>query len=209
MPTMPHMHAFLACKQRLIAQTTAKRLPWLRASPVPAVERSAVGTLSRRRQTIQTLLPLLSRLTAPPFFAPPHHGPKLCGPARPLLLRGTLERQGVGLHIGGDDAAGADVGPIADLHGRHKRSIGAHKGTPANIGKVRVEAIVVAEYRAGTDVGAFAHPSIADVGKMVGLGTRLHSGVLDLHKVADACPGGDVSAGAQAGKGTNACTLAD
>src|SRR5215472_6098351 len=224
MPTMPHMA--LSSPQNGLLPTTAiagsgcvqapcrsrAGLEAARANPVvtPPIERDgAVGTLIRRRPTTQTLLLLLSGLILEGLLAPSHDGAELCGPARPLLLPRALERQRIGLHTGGDDATGADVGTIANLDGRHKRGVGAYEGPLTDVGEVLVEAVVVAEDRARTDVGAFTHPSIADVGQVVGLGSRLHGGVLHLNEVADVRAGADVGPRAQASEGPNPRAPAD
>src|SRR5262245_25778886 len=116
-----------------------------------------------------------------PLPAPPELG----SPAETDVLRRPLERQGVGFHVAGDDAARADVGAIADLEGRHQRGVGADKGAGAHVGEVLLEAVVVAEDGAGADVGTLADPAVADVGEMIGLGARLQARVLHLDEVAD------------------------
>jgi len=72
-----------------------------------------------------------------------------------------------------------------------------------------VEAVVVAEDRAGADVGALTHAPVADIRKVVGLRPCLETGVLDLDEIADVSALADVGAGAEAGKGADPGTLAD
>src|SRR3546814_7393717 len=47
------------------------------------------------------------------------------------------------------------------------------------------EAVVVAGDGAGPEIGAGADPGVADIGEVVGLGTRFDHRVLDLDEVAD------------------------
>ena len=120
----------------------------------------------------------------------------------------ALQRQGVGLHVLGDDAARADVGAVADLDRRHERRVGADEGALADVGEVLVEAVVVAEDGAGADVGALAHAAVADIGEVVGLGARLEPGVLDLDEVADVRACADVGARPEARERPDAGALA-
>ena len=65
------------------------------------------------------------------------------------------------------------------------------------------EAVVVAEDRAGADVGARADDAVADVGKMIGLGALAQRRILDLDEVAD------VDAGAEIGTRPQTCERPD
>src|SRR6266849_8094581 len=52
-------------------------------------------------------------------------------------------------------------------------------------GAVLVRSVVVAHDRAGADVHVAAHLAVADVGKVIGLGTCAYATRLHLHEVAD------------------------
>ncbi len=107
---------------------------------------------------------------------------------RPALLNGlpgARERERVGRHVLGDDAARADIGALADRDRRDQGGVRADEGAGADLGAVLVEAVVVAGDGAGADVGAGADARVAEIGEVVGLGARADLGVLDLDEVAD------------------------
>src|SRR6185437_12237283 len=64
------------------------------------------------------------------------------------------EGERVGRHVLGDHRAGADVGARPHRDRRHQLGVRADEGALADVGVVFVEAVVVAEDRAGADVGA-------------------------------------------------------
>src|SRR3990170_6549748 len=109
----------------------------------------------------------------------------LRGPARTLLLGAAAECQRIGRDVLGDDAAGADIGPLPDLDRRHQRSVGADKGARPNLGPVLVEAVIVAGDGAGADVSAGADACVADISEVVNLGALADLRLLDLDEIAD------------------------
>src|SRR5262249_30582645 len=135
--------------------------------------------------------------------------PEFAGPAGPHLLLGAHDGKGLSLDVAGNDAAGADVGAIADLDGRHQGGVGTDKRAVADIGKVLVEAIVIAKNRARTDVGTRTDAPIADVAQMIGLGARFQAGVLHLDEIADVHVGADVGTRTQPRKWSNPRPRAD
>ena len=90
---------------------------------------------------------------------------EFAGPARLVLLAAAGDRQRVGRHVLGDDAARGDIGAVADRHRRDQRAVRADEGARADLGVVLVEAVVVAGDRAGADVGARADMRVADIGR--------------------------------------------
>src|SRR6185312_14433777 len=136
------------------------------------------------------LCPFVSCGLAPPLA---HFG----GPALPFFLRAPGEGQRVGGDVLGDDAAGANIGALADLHRRDQRRIGADERAGANLGAMLVEAVIVAGDGTGADVSASANAGVADISEMVNLGAFADLGLLDLHEVADMSVGGEARAGSE------------
>src|SRR5262245_53686303 len=109
-------------------------------------------------------------------------------PARPALLDGllaALERQRAGRHVARDDRAGSYIGALPDRDRRDQRRVGTDEGVLADVGAVLVETVVVAGDGAGADVGVFAHPRVADIGEMVGLGAGPNFRLLHLDEITD------------------------
>src|SRR5579864_8295813 len=90
--------------------------------------------------------------------------PKLTRPARLFRLPAASKRERVGRDILGDHRTRADIGAVADLYRRDQRGIRAYKGRRADIGKMLVEAIVIAGDRTCADIGAGANARVADIG---------------------------------------------
>src|SRR5271163_3124939 len=63
-----------------------------------------------------------------------------------------------------------------------------------------VEAVVVAGYGSGADVGVRPDPGVADISQVIDLGALLDLGLLDLDEVADSGVGGDVRSRPQTGE---------
>src|SRR4029077_2012372 len=131
------------------------------------------------------------------------------GPTRPRLLGAAGYCQRVGLHVAGNDAARGDVGAIANLDGGDEGRVRADESTLADVDEMLVEAVIVTKDGAGPDVGARAHPPVADIGKVVGLGTSLEAGVFDLNEIADVDVGADVGARPQPREGPDPGSLPD
>ena len=102
-------------------------------------------------------------------FAPGHQDAKLFGPAWPFLLRTTLQRQGTGADVFRDDAAGADISARPDFDRRHKRRVRTDEGSLADLGPFLIEPVIIAEDRAGADIGASADAAVPEIGEMIGL----------------------------------------
>ena len=154
--------------------------------------------------------PLAIYLTSGGFARPlRHHFTELRGPARPLFLLVALQRQRTASHILGDDAAGADIGAVADLDRGDQRRIRADERARADVRVVLVEAVVVAKDRARADVGAGADAAIAEIGQMIGLGALLDRDLLDLDEIADMHVLGEIGARPQPRKRADARAFAD
>ena len=73
-------------------------------------------------------------------------------PIRAYSLHPASQRQRVGRHVLRDHRAGADVGAIADAHGRDQCSVAADEDASADGGGILVQAVVIAGDGAGADV---------------------------------------------------------
>ncbi len=124
-------------------------------------------------------------------------------------MRASGERQRIGGDVLGDDAAGTDIGALADLDRRHQRGVGADKGACPDLGPMLVEAVIVAGDGAGADVSARADARVADISEMVNLGALADLGLLDLDEVADMGVRGERSAGPEPRERTDDRALAD
>ena len=82
---------------------------------------------------------------------PPQPGPDRRGAPRLFDLLRAADRQCVGRHIAGDDAAGRDDRPGPDGDGRDQRSIRADKRALADYRAELVNAVIIAGDRAGAD----------------------------------------------------------
>ena len=72
-----------------------------------------------------------------------------------------------------------------------------------------IEAVVVAEDRAGADVGLGADAAVAEVGQVVGLGASVQSYVLNLDEIADVHVGAELGARPEAREGSDPRPFAD
>src|SRR6267154_2374439 len=94
----------------------------------------------------------------------------------------------------GERGSSAERRPAADPHRRDKLRVRADENIVLDDGAVLVRPVVVAHDRAGTNVDVAADVAIADVGEVIGLGTRAYATRLDLHEVADVHSLGDARA---------------
>src|ERR671915_1760116 len=143
---------------------------------------SSPGLLWRRRPRA-TFAEVLALPAA--RLAPGHENAELGSPAFAHLLRAAFERQGVGRHIVGDHAARADISAGADAHGRDERRVRADEGAGPDLRGVLAVSVIVAEDRAGADVGAVADAPVTQIGEVVRLRSGAERDVLDLDKVTD------------------------
>src|SRR6266849_7026202 len=73
----------------------------------------------------------------------------------------------------------------AHAHRRDELGVRTYENVVLYDGAVLVRSVVVAHDRAGADVDVSAHLAVADVGKVIGLGTCAYATRLHLHEVAD------------------------
>src|SRR5258706_1981647 len=111
----------------------------------------------------------------------------------------------------GERGSGAERRPAPDPHRRDKLRVRADENIVLDDGAVLVRPVVVAHDRAGTDVDVAADVAVADVGEVIGFGTRAYAARLHLHEVADVHSRGESRARARADAriGTNAAVRAD
>src|SRR5262249_31384313 len=87
--------------------------------------------------------------------------------------------------------------------------IGADEGPLPDICAMLGDAVIVAGYGAGTDIGALADPRIADISKMIGLGAGLNFRLFHLNEITDVHILSQVCSRTQPRKRTDARTLAN
>ncbi len=83
------------------------------------------------------------------------------GAALLVFLPGAAEGNGIIGHVCGDDAAGGDIGAIADRHRCDERRVGADEGIRADARDVLVDAVVVAGDGARADIGVRTDEGVA------------------------------------------------
>ena len=111
--------------------------------------------------------------------------PQFGGAAWLVDLPGARDRQRIGRHVRRDDAAGRDIGAVADRDRRDQRRVRADKRALADCRAPLVNAVVIAGDRAGADIGAGADIAVAEIGEVVGLDPGAEPGRLDLDEIAD------------------------
>src|SRR6267154_746709 len=126
-------------------------------------------------------------------------------------LLGAGQRQLACRSVLGERGSGAERRPAADPHRRDKLRVRADENIVLDDGAVLVRPVVVAHDRAGTDVDVAADVAIADVGEVIGLGTRAYAARLHFHEVADVhfCGESRAHARADARVRTDAAASAD
>ncbi len=114
---------------------------------------------------------------------------KFCAEARCpacfFKLPAALDCQRVRRDLFGNDAARAYVSTIADFQRRDERGIRTDEGVLADVGKVLVEAVVIAGDGPCPDIRARTDPRIANIGQMVDLCAGLDFSFFGLDKIAD------------------------
>src|SRR5579871_5490382 len=111
--------------------------------------------------------------------------PEFRRPAWHFLLLGARDGERIRFHLARDHRARADIDAVAHLYGRDQRRVRPDECALADVGEVLVEAVIVAGDRARADIGALAHPRIAEIGEMVRLRALLDPRVLHLDEIAD------------------------
>src|SRR6266436_1930066 len=106
-------------------------------------------------------------------------------PARNGHLLGAGQSQLACRSVLGERGSGAERRPAPDPHRRDKLRVRADENIVLDDGAVLVRPVVVAHDRAGTDVDVAADVAVADVGEVIGFGTRAYAARLHLHEVAD------------------------
>src|ERR1700752_617730 len=106
------------------------------------------------------------------------------GPAGKAPFLAASDGQFVGGDILGNNRAGADDRARADADRGYQRRVGADESPRTDFGPVLSVTIIIAGDRAGADVGPLADRSVADIGKMIGLGALAQLGLLHLNEIA-------------------------
>src|SRR5689334_10126947 len=88
-------------------------------------------------------------------------------------LAPTANSKRVWRHVIGDYRPRADVGSLPDRNRSHQRRVRADENILTDFGVIFSQTVVVTSNCPGSNIGAGAHLSIADIGQMVRLGTGL------------------------------------
>ena len=107
------------------------------------------------------------------------------GPAFFGHLSSASDCQSVRRNIFGDARSCADIGSLAELDGRDQRGVAADENAVLDNGLVLVNAVIVAGDGSSPDVDARADLRVAEVSKVVGLGSLAEPDLLGLDEIAD------------------------
>ena len=151
------------------------------------------------------MMPMMPHISLSPCAAAPATRRR----ARLVDLAGARDGQRVGRHVGGDDAAGRDIGAVADRDRRDQRRVRADERAGADRRAPLVEAVVIAGDRAGADVGAGADVAVAEIAEVAGLDPGAEPAGLDLDEIADMHVGFEHRARAQPGERADDRALGD
>lgn len=88
-------------------------------------------------------------------------------------------------HVVGNGAARRGVRAVAHAHGRHQVRVAADERIIPDGVAVLGRAVVIDGDHAAAEIAVFAHVGIAHIGQVRNAGALAHSGILDLHKIAD------------------------